>query len=282
MNRKWTYSFVALALALAFTAAFSSGCTKLRARDQLNKGVQAYKSARYSQAVENFKEAVQLDPTFQTARLYLGMAYYQQYIPGADSPENKEMLEAAKQQFNEVLKADPHNTVAIETLANAAYQQTTGISDNDVRSKKLDDAREWYQRLVKEDPKNKGAYYTMGVIAWAKWYPLLMQARNKLGMRQEEPGPLKDKKVRDELRAKYMDMINEGIANLKKALDLDPRYDEAMAYLNLLYRERADLADNPQEYKADIAQADDWLQKTLDTRKEKANAPAMGQAGAAK
>lgn len=280
MNRKWTYVFAALALAL--TVAFSAGCQKLRARDQLNKGVQNYKAARYSAAVENFKTAVELDPEFQTARLYLGMAYYQQYIPGAFSPENAQMLQAAKDQFNEVLKIEPNNAVALETMANAAYNETQGVSDVDLRMKKLDEARAWYDKVVKVDPKNKGAFYTMGVIAWAKWYPLLMQARNKLGMRQEEPGPLKDAKLRDELRGKYLDMINDGIANLRHALELDPRYDEAMAYLNLLYRERADLADSAPEYKADITQADDWLQKTLDTRKQKANAPAMGTGEAAK
>ena len=43
-----------------------------------------------------------------------------------------------------------------------------------------------------------------------------------------------------------------------------------MAYLNLLYRERADLAATPEEYKADIGQADLWMQKTLDMRKLKA------------
>ena len=41
----------------------STGCEKLKARDHLNKGVQAFKSAKYTQAVEHFKEAVQLDPT---------------------------------------------------------------------------------------------------------------------------------------------------------------------------------------------------------------------------
>jgi hypothetical protein len=65
-------------------------------------------------------------------------------------------------------------------------------------------------------------------------------------------------------------MINAGIADLNRALDIDPNYDDAMAYLNLLYRERADLAATPEDYKADIAQADSWMQKTLDTRKKKA------------
>src|SRR5271165_2454975 len=75
-----------LAVLLALLSAV--GCEKLRARDQLNKGVQAYKNARYEEAIEHFKNAVQLDPSLINAKLYLATAYAQQYIPGADSPEN--------------------------------------------------------------------------------------------------------------------------------------------------------------------------------------------------
>ena len=44
-----------------------------------------------------------------------------------------------------------------------------------------------------------------------------------------------------------------------------------MAYLNLLYRERADLAETSAGYKKDVDLADDWMQKALDTRKLKAD-----------
>ncbi len=61
--------------------------SSLSARDQLNKGVAAFKNAQYPEAVEHFKTAVDLDPNFPTARLYLATAYMQQYIPGADRPK---------------------------------------------------------------------------------------------------------------------------------------------------------------------------------------------------
>jgi tetratricopeptide (TPR) repeat protein len=270
MNRKWTYLLAVLAVALA--AVFSTGCQKLRARDQLNRGVQAFRNAKYTDAVEKFKTAVDLDPEFDTARLYLAMAYFQQYIPGADSPENLQMVQAAKEQFNKVLERNPNSTVALASIAQLNYNETQGITDPDKKSKKLDEAREWYERLAKADPKYKEAFYSLGVITWGKWYPVLGKARVDLKMRPEDPGPLKDKKVRDDLRAKYLEMINDGIKNLGRAIEIDPRYDDAMAYLNLLYRERADLADSAEEYKSDVKQADDWLQKTLDTRKAKAGA----------
>ena len=43
-----------------------------------------------------------------------------------------------------------------------------------------------------------------------------------------------------------------------------------MAYLNLLIRERADLAADAEQYKKDIEVADNWVQKALETRKIKA------------
>src|SRR5579864_5541445 len=100
---------IVLLLAVAAMAVSATSCKKLQARDQLNKGVQAFKNAQYPVAVEHFKTAVDLDPNFPTARLYLATAYMQQYIPGAESPENKQFATAAHDQFMKVLEQDPKN-----------------------------------------------------------------------------------------------------------------------------------------------------------------------------
>ena len=108
------------------------------------------------------------------------------------------------------------------------------------------------------------------MIDWQKWYPGWMKARADLGMKPEEAGPLKDKKIKDQLKDQYSAVIDDGIKNLQKALDIDPTYDDAMAYINLFVRQRADLDDNPDQYKKDTDVADGWVQKALDTKKMKA------------
>jgi len=133
----------------------------------------------------------------------------------------------------------------------------------------MDQAVEWNKKLIAINPKNKDAYYTLGVIAWSQWLIPDREARNKMGMKPEDPGPLKDKKIREELKAKYRPMLDEGVANMQKALDIDPEYDEAMAYMNLLIRYRADLDDSQEEYKKDWDSADAWVQKALATKKIK-------------
>jgi tetratricopeptide (TPR) repeat protein len=254
----------------------SAGCDKLKSRDDINKGIASFKNAKYADAVEKFKEAAALDPDNPNARLYLATSYMSQWIPGAESPENLQFASMAKDEFNKVLEKDPNNTTALASLASLAYNQASALPP-DRKAEKFDEAAKWYKRLIEVDPKNKEAYYSLGVIAWAKWYPSLMTARAILRMKPEDPGPVKDKKVKEELKEKYSAMVDDGIANLQKALDIDKEYDDAMAYMNLLIRERADLVDSPEEYKKQVDIADAWVQKALDTKKLKASrTPATG------
>lgn len=261
--RSSTLSAAVLACAAIVTLC---GCNKLRSRDQLNQGAMAYKSAKYSEAVEHFKQAIAYDPTYADARLYLATAYFAQWIPGAESPENNELAAKAREAFLQVIDADPKNTTALESLGAMAYNQAQSLPA-DQKLAKFDEAAQWFHKLSDADPNYKDGYYYLGVIAYNKIHPARMLARVNLHMRDEDPGPIKDKKVRDDLRAQYSTIIDDGMANLQKAIDIDKEYVDAMSYMNLLIREKADLLDSSDEYKKQIADADNWLQKALDTKK---------------
>ena len=246
---------VAGAAWLVLTAA---GCDRLRARDQLNKGVAAYKNARYEQAIENFKNAVALDDSLKNAKLYLATAYAQQYIPGVDSPENLQNATSAIDQYKSVLQQDPKNVNSIKGIAYLYLQM-----------KKFEDAKDYYRKAVALDPNDPEAYYSVGVIDWTQAYQPRMEERAKLGLRPDEP--LKDKKLCAKLRDENGNVIQDGLDNLNKAIQLRQDYDDAMAYVNLLYREKADReCDQPEERAADLKTADEWVDKTMAAKKAKA------------
>ncbi|HEV8523388.1 MAG TPA: hypothetical protein VGQ71_02725 [Terriglobales bacterium] len=249
-------------LALLLVMALSlSGCQKLKARDQLNKGVQSYKNARYEDAIEHFKNAVALDNKLITARLYLATAYAQQYIPGADTPENNQMGEQAIAEYKKVLEHNPRREQKINSLK--------GIASLYFNMKKLEEAKEYHKKVLELDPNDPETYYSIAVIDWTQSYAPRQQERAKLGLRPDQQ--LNDKKVCQQLRERNLPTVEDGIQNLQKALELRPDYDDAMAYLNLLYRERADLhCDNPEARGADLRLADEWVDKTLATKKVKA------------
>jgi hypothetical protein len=56
---------------------------------------------------------------------------------------------------------------------------------------------------------------------------------------------------------------------LKKAIELRRDYDDAMAYMNLMYRERADIqCRDAKAYAADLKTADDWVDLTIATKRK--------------
>jgi tetratricopeptide (TPR) repeat protein len=115
-------------------------------------------------------------------------------------------------------------------------------------------AEEEYRRVLELDPNYKQAYYSLGMIAWARFYRAWLAARANLQMNLGDPGPLRDP-IRQEMKAEYSSMLEEGISNLNRALQIDPDYYQAMQTLNLLVVGRADLRDTKEEYASDVAAA---------------------------
>jgi len=243
--------------ALALLLLAMGGCQKLRARDELNKGVSAYKAVRYSLAVEHFKRAVELDPTLLNARLYLATAYASQFVPGSQTDENLQIGEQAIAEFQRVLDKEPNNLGSISGIASLYFQM-----------KRMEDAKEFYKKQIALDPSNPEPYYSVGVIDWTLTYQPRMVLRMRLNLKTEDP--IKDAKERQALAERNLPLVEEGMEMLNKAMQLRESYDDAMAYLNLLYREKADLQDTPEARGEDLKVADSWMDKSLEIKKAKA------------
>jgi hypothetical protein len=258
------------ALLAGMLALLGTGCDYLAARDHLNKGVSLTKAGKFGDATEHFKQAMALDPDWDPPRLYLAVAYMSQWIPGAESPENQEFAKLAKEGFLKVLETSPNDTTALASMASMAFSEaTTQVLTPEAKNAKLDESAEWHKKHIAVLP-NAEHYYSLAVIGYTKWVPAWLAARQSVKMRQDDPGPIKDKKVRDELKEKFSAILDQGLADLHKSLELDAEYENSMAYMNLLIRERADLFDSKAEYDTATTEADGWLAKYLDTKKIKA------------
>jgi len=259
--------------ALLILAAGVSGCNKLRARDLLNKGVAAFKEAQFDKAVENFKEAKELDPDLMNARLYLATAYASQYIPGAPSEENKQHGEAAIAEYKSVLEKSPDNLSAIDGLASILYQMAGQPFDQ----KKFEESKSYHEKHIQLKPQDKQPYYSVGVIDWALAY------RGNTEMRADYNKAHINKQVKDtdplppDVRKAYADkygaLVDDGISNLKKAIEVDKEYDDAMTYLNLLYRRKADMVESTAERDTLTKQADDLLDQVKEIKQKRAEQP---------
>jgi hypothetical protein len=249
-------------VAVGLAVLSGAGCSKLRARDQLNKGVQAYKNAKYEEAIGHFQQSVSLDPGLLNARLYLATAYAQQYIPGADTPDNNQSANQAIDEFKKVLDMNPGREQKVTSLK--------GIASLYFNMKKMEDAKEYHRKVVQVDPNDPEAYYSIAVIDWTQAYQNAAEAKSAEGMKVDDD-ITKNKKLCPALQQKNASLVQDGVDDLNKALQLRPDYDDAMAYMNLLYRRKADIdCGDPAAREADLKTADEWVDKTMATKKAKA------------
>ncbi len=235
-------------LALLISLALSmTGCemwNQLKARNQLNKGVKAFVSERWDEAIEHFRLAVDYDPQLLNARLYLATTYRAQWIPGVHTQENVGFSKKAIETFKKVLEQDPAN---INAMANIA-----GIyGGND----EPDQAKDWYRKRLEVDPDNPEPFYGIGTINW-------QLAHDETGINGEAVSFLEE-----EDKVRVTQLVDEGVEALKQALAIDDEYTDALQYLNLMYRERAYLAADEQEKRKWQIEADKLALQALDLRK---------------
>ena len=144
--------------------------------------------------------------------------------------------------FENVLKRDPNNVNAIAGMA--SMYQNLGQTD----TKQLQKSHDYYLKYAQLDSNNPIPFYAIGSLDW-----LIVYDKNNTLSTEEQ-----------------IKVLDEGLANIDKSLALNPDYDDAMSYKNLLYRLKADRADNEEDKKKLTAMADEWFNKSLETRKKNA------------
>src|SRR6202789_2230952 len=227
--------------ALLIVLASTVGCTKLKARDELVRGVQAFKSGKYEEAVDYFQKSVALNPADPMSQLYLATAYSSQVVPDLTTPENLALAQKALDDFDAVLSKNPNDLDAL--------RQEASISRN---IHKYDQAKADEMKIISIDPRDAEANYTIGVIDWTQAYKKDITILAAAGLQDDAKGNVKKSKtVCEQIVAADSDQVNE-----------------AMQYLQLDYRTKADLeCGDDAARKADLALADDWVQKAMGARK---------------
>lgn len=226
-------------------------------REELSLGVKAYKQARYEDAIRHFRNATVLAPQQEQGHLYLATAYAQEYVPGLDSPDNVQLAQTAISEFEKVLAVNPRSKNSLK-----------GIAFLYLNMKKLEDAKSFYRKAVDLDANDPETYYSIGVIDWTETYTRSTRLREKLKT-QPDQTVIEAAECWD-LREANQAAVKEGIEMMVRAMELRPNYDDAMAYMNLLYRQKADIdCSDAGARDSDLQSAQDWADQSLNARKAK-------------
>jgi beta-lactamase regulating signal transducer with metallopeptidase domain len=241
--------------ALALCAVLTSGLAltaraQNAARPEIAAGVAAFNRADFLGAIAHFQAAVQLEPANLLAKLHLANSY----VALATRQKQDGLLPSAREQYQDVLSLAPDNRSAILGLVSLA-----GADE-------LPRSRELLTRLMKAIPNDPVPYYNLAVKDWMYAYPRVQQASGQAGLpfsyRQ-----LPDPAVRHAVAAQIQPAVDEGVRMVETALRLDPRSSDSLAYLDLLYRCQAAIADDPAQADALLAKADDAVSRAIALRR---------------
>lgn len=226
--------------ALATTQAFGSS----REQFFLDEGKELYQAQKYEEAIAQFDQLLELDPTNWSANYLTAASYLALYHSGSEQPKDQDYAEKGLVAFERTLKLAPPSSEEREKAESSylSFLEATGDRDkalaylekqlasrpNDLallaqiavlyqRKGEFSKALGYLEKRANLDPSNKDAWYTLGVNCWARSYhggPDLSQEEREL-------------------------VIEKGIQALEKALAIDPVYFDALSYINLIYREKA-------------------------------------------
>ena len=282
---------VLVVLAIGLSLSVAAGCSTIRTRMLMNDGNKLFKAQKYELALEKYQKILAIDPMSWPANYQIAMSYIALYHPGSTLKIDAEYADKGSAAFEKLLNMKAPDMDTAEKVRNyyiallrssgkdekaIAYFQ--GLIKNDPKNttllsqlaeifaKKGDfpNALLYYEKRAEADPGNKEAWYTIGVVCWERSYRM-----NKVISEQER-----------------VDAVDKGFKSLEKATAIDPEYTEALAYVGLLWREKASILAGQmknEEAGEALSKADETMKKRLDIlNKQRQAAAAAAAAGAPK
>ena len=229
----------------------------LRVRLAMKEGNLAYLRGDYETAIRYYEQAISTDPGRARVHLNEGYSFMALARASADSAQRREYADRAVSSFSLLLDPDvaPHpGEDGIPTQDRIENYVLTLLLDTQQREKAMrrlsvrleqdprdfaamqllsnlcvemgdvQDALSWQERCLAARADLPEAHYSMGMFAW----------------RLAHYDEVTDAQQRDAV-------IERGLQASSRALELRPRYFEALTCQNLLYREKARHVSRPRE-----------------------------------
>ena len=275
-----TRRFAATTLALSLIVVGTTGCqgliNRLKANYATKQGNQFYKAGDFLKAVEWYRYATYLSPDIELAYYHTALAYMALYRPGSKHPKDVRYSQEATKNLKRYISLHPDNEDAKNYLltvylGSESYDEAATFFEGELKARGSDPAvasklmqvigmiyakkgdfdtsLEWYKKRADIEKENPEVLYTIGVLCWDKVY---------------HGGLTLDLDRRQQL-------IDMGLDYLNRAMALRENYFEAVSYVNLMYREKAKVAQlvgNNDDFVKFNEEANKYMKTALEMRKK--------------
>jgi tetratricopeptide (TPR) repeat protein len=263
MNRRRLFYFLSTICAAMLVSVATAQTNPQNAQQEIQLGKQALAQGKYDDAIQHFENANNMVQNNAIMQLDLANAFAQKYVPGVDNADNERVADQAISYYQRVLDDG--------TSRISAFSAAKGTAFLFAEMNKFDESKDYYAKAKKINSQDPEPYYLTAVIDWTQSNQFRQHERTKLKLKPEDSLAAKDHDVCLTVKDKNGSNLADALDNLKQALELNPDYVDAMTYMSLVYRERADIeCDEPATRKTDLLAADEWDKKALLAKKKAA------------
>ncbi len=224
----------------------------------MQRGEEALAAHRSDDAAFLFRNAVSLNPESAEAHLQLAASL----IDGTprifilpDAVQERDIaarLEEAAREDKYALQLSPNNADALVGLAQATYRLAV-VYRKFSGSTGFAEAKDLLEKAIAADPNNFQAHYALAQMIRGQFLSALPEAHTASPSGE----------ARDHLRLTYGSLIDEGIEEAQKAVDLNPSSSAAAHEMSGLLRARSRLDESPEQSDADLQLSKDWQEKAM-------------------
>jgi tetratricopeptide (TPR) repeat protein len=210
----------------------------------------------FRQAAAAFQKAVDLNPSSVPAHEGLGIALSREIMAGNIRPANDvDAAQRAESHLKQASDLSPSAPGPLMELSQLEAVLAERAMDPDERSDRYGKARDLLKRVIDLDPGDARLYLQLANIERDEFAPIIQQGKARAG---KQPGPIPDANLRGTLQQQYGNLVNDAIANAKRASELNGKFTRPLLLLSKLLEERALLRDTADQYAADMQSAHQW------------------------
>jgi tetratricopeptide (TPR) repeat protein len=275
---------------VALTGFVGLGCTELRARQHAREGNRLYQAGQYALAIQEYDRAQALHPDLVPVVLNKGLACRQLLAPGGQSKDDRRTVDCALEAFARLQQLRPDDPrgkqLYVQTLfeadrfeqLEAMYLENLKKDPNDrkaihgliqvyVRSERWQEALKWTLERARLESSDPEAHYAVGVLIHDRLFQKGGSGSNaafdpRLGAESNQLPPQFG--AEDLQGAERVRLADVGLRHIDQALAIRPEFGEAMAYKNLLHRQKAiAFWDAPERWQEQMNAAETWRQRSM-------------------
>ena len=221
----------------------------------------AFAQNRGPDTIGALQKAVDQNPSSAKAHEQLGVALLAQITSGNVRPSaDSDIVERAESHLRRATELAPYASSPLMELSDLQAALGERAGDPEERSERYKKAQDLLKQAVALEPAKGSMYLRLANLERDEFGPALQQAKAKSGSKS---GPLADAELRRSLQEQYGALIDDAIANARKAAEMAVRSPQPLLLMSRLLRERALVRDTPEQYASDMHSADDYQRQFL-------------------